>query len=132
MAYNAAAPNVVGIGPVIAGRQTDGRPAYYIDVVQIDGTQHRHWWCKRSRGADRKAKLEAVLSRIRMAADLRRTGGCILAHDRNSFEMLCRMLIQQQGSTYLTVDGQALPDRRRSNHCSASHTGAFAPLPGAS
>ncbi|CAB4137881.1 hypothetical protein UFOVP326_114 [uncultured Caudovirales phage] len=83
-----------GIGPVIAGR-VDGQPAYYMDVVDIDGTVRRCWEPKtRPRKGDPAAKRRCVLERIGLAQELRKQGRpVVLAHDQASFDGLVQLLL---------------------------------------
>jgi len=80
---------IVGIGPVIAG-WNEGQPVYYVDVLLEGGGCHRLMVPKRSAKADRRAKMEAVIERNRLAKELRehQPGGTVLVHDTASWGCL--------------------------------------------
>lgn len=80
----------VGIGPVIAG-WANGQPVYWVEVVDADGTTRRQTFPKRGAGADRRAKLEAICWRMRLANRLR-PAGVVLIHDQMSFAGLVALL----------------------------------------
>jgi hypothetical protein len=79
----------VGIGPVIAGWQ-GATPVYYVDLVYADGTTRRMVWPKRSKGADRAAKLTAINERMALTRQLR--PAVVLTHDEASFAGLVRVI----------------------------------------
>lgn len=79
----------VGIGPVIAGWQGD-TPVYYVDLVYADGTTRRMVWPKRSKGADRAAKLNALHERMALTRRLRPS--VVLTHDETSFDGLVQVI----------------------------------------
>lgn len=89
----------VGIGPVIAGWVGD-QPVYYVDMVFADGSVLRLSYPKRSKGADRAAKLSAINERMRIAKRLR--PDVVLTHDEASFcglvSLLSRMKARQRAA----------------------------------
>ena len=77
--------DVLGIGPVISGWQDD-RPCYWFDLLLAGGIIERRIWWKSSRGADKKAKADAVFERSRLVQEIRECYCVVVVHDECSFD----------------------------------------------